>query len=108
MAPEECCKRLKIEKSYEYSTFYSELCSFLPYLNEDDEFDGKIHLMMFPLEVDPYNERAVFSLTSEGERYVKEQIEKRTAMRHAIYQSIIATIAVIIAIIGVVATIVLT
>jgi hypothetical protein len=107
MTAEECCKKLKLEISNDYNTYYSELCFFLPYPNEEDEFDNKIHLISsFSLNEDPLNERAVFSLTAEGKRYVEEAVNTKKANRHNAYQSIIATIAAILALIGVIVAII--
>ena len=106
MTAEECCKKLKLEISNDYNTYYSELCFFLPYPNEEDEFDSKIHLRTFPLNDDPLNERAVFSLTAEGKRYVEEAANTKKENRHNAYQSAIATIAAILALIGVIVAII--
>lgn len=101
MNSEQCCKKLKLEKRYEYSSYYSQLCDFLHYPNENDKFDRKIHLLTYPLEEDSLNEKAIFSLTSEGEDYLKTQSKDKKQMIISIVTLIVSIISLIVAIISI-------
>ena len=98
MTAEECCKRMKIEISNDYNTYYSELCSLLPYPSEEDEFNDKVQLKMF--EDDPFNEHAVFGLTSEGKKYIEDNKKSKKDNKRNKWQLILAVLAVILALIS--------
>ena len=105
MTSEECCKKLKLNISKPYNTYYSELCFYLPYPTEDETFSSKVYLKMY--EDDHFNERAIFSLTQEGKEYIEIKKNKQKSTLYNSYQAVIATIGVILAIVAIIVTILL-